>query len=125
MHELPIVENLLAVASQAAEKAGGRRVTDLYLVVGQLAAIANDSVRFYWEIVSPGTICAGARLHFERTAPRLRCPACGEEQEWRGEPAACRRCGGEQVEVVGGEEFYLKSIEVEEAPVALGEAGGG
>jgi hydrogenase nickel incorporation protein HypA/HybF len=119
MHELPIVENLLAVASRAAEQAGGRRVTDLYLVIGQLAGISNDSVRFYWDIVSPGTICAGARLHFERLAPRLRCPVCGQEQEWRGVPVACSQCGGEQVEAIGGEEFYLDSIEVEEAPAAL------
>lgn len=114
MHELPITQNILRIAAEYAEQAGATRVTDLYLVIGQLSSIVDDSVQFYWPIISKGTVCAGATLHFERIPARLACQACGHTYGLPdGAMTACPRCDGVRVTVTAGEEFRLDSIEVE------------
>ncbi|MCA9957781.1 MAG: hydrogenase maturation nickel metallochaperone HypA, partial [Anaerolineales bacterium] len=51
MHELPITENILKIANEHATQSGAARVTDLYLVIGQLSSIVDDSIQFYWDII--------------------------------------------------------------------------
>ena len=113
MHELSVTESLLEIAVRHAEKAGARRVTDLYLVIGRLASIVDDSVQFYWDQISQGTICEGARLHFERLPGKLQCLNCGDTYLLPEELIPCPKCGSDRVKVLGGTEFHLDSIEVE------------
>jgi hydrogenase nickel incorporation protein HypA/HybF len=63
MHELPVAENVLEITLRHARQANATRVTDLYLVVGQLSSIIDDSLQFYWDIISKDTIAEGAVLH--------------------------------------------------------------
>jgi hydrogenase nickel incorporation protein HypA/HybF len=113
MHELPVTESILAIALRHAEQAGARRVTDLHLVIGQLASIVDESVQFYWDIISKDTLCAGATLHFARVAAELRCLDCGQSYTLDRELTACPRCDSVRVQVVAGDEFRLESIEIE------------
>jgi hydrogenase nickel incorporation protein HypA/HybF len=73
MHELTITESLLEIVLRHADKAGAHRVRDLFLVIGQLSSIVDDSVQFYWDIISDGTIAEGAKLHFNRIATEIEC----------------------------------------------------
>ena len=75
MHELPITQSLLEIALQHGEQAGAQRITQLDIVVGELSSIVDDSVQFYWDIVSKGTIAEGADLSFRRVPGTLRCSA--------------------------------------------------
>lgn len=113
MHELAITQNILRIANEHAARAGAQRVTDLYLVIGQLSSIVDDSVQFYWDIISKGTLCAGATLHFERIPARLRCQQCGTEYGLERELTTCPSCQSARAQVIQGEEFRLESIEVE------------
>ena len=113
MHELAVTESLLDIAVRHANQAGATRVTDLYLVIGQLASIVDDSVQFYWDFVSQDSICAGARLHFQRVPARLLCLDCDTTYTLSGELATCPDCNSAHVKVIAGEEFRLDSIAVE------------
>lgn len=117
MHELAITENILNIATRHAEAANAGRVTDLHLVLGQLSSIVDDSVQFYWDIISRDTICEGAQLHFERVPAGLRCLECGHEYTLDRELMACPQCDSIRVKIEQGEEFYLDSIEIEEKKV--------
>jgi hydrogenase nickel incorporation protein HypA/HybF len=112
MHELFVTESILEIALRHGRAAGATAVTDLYLVVGELSSIVDDSVQFYWDIVSEGTPAAGSRLHFRRTPGLLGCRACGHAYSPRDD-LPCPACGGIEIDVMAGEEFYLESIEVE------------
>jgi hydrogenase nickel incorporation protein HypA/HybF len=114
MHELPITEALLNLALKHAEEAGATRITQLNLVIGQLSAVVDDSVQFYWDIVSRGTIAEGARLEFRRVAAMLRCGNCGAEFRPDGRDYLCPRCSSTRVEMVSGDDFQLESIEIED-----------
>ena len=85
----------------------------LHLVIGELSSVVDDSVQFYWDFVSKGTIAEGARLHFERIPAAFRCLDC-QTEFGRNDRYQCPACGSGRVTISAGEEFFLRSIEVEE-----------
>lgn len=113
MHELPVTESILDIAVRHGRQAGAARVTNLYLVIGQLSSIVDDSIQFYWDIISRDTICEGAILHFERIPAQLLCLDCNHTYGFERELTACPNCDGSRVKVISGEEFQLQSIVVE------------
>ena len=62
MHELAVTESIRDIAIEHARRANARRVTHLHLVIGNLSSVVDDSVQFYWDAISQGTIYEGARL---------------------------------------------------------------
>lgn len=115
MHEMAVTQSVLDIALDHAERVGATRVTDLYLVVGQLSSIVDDSVQFYWDLISKDTLCDGARLHFERIPAEMTCQACGHVYTLDGGLMGCPACDSFEVRISGGEAFRLESIEVEAA----------
>lgn len=113
MHELPVTQSLLNIALKHGEQAGASRITDIYLVIGELSSIVDDSIQFYWDIISRDTIAMGATLHFERVPSRMLCLDCNTDYHPTNGQLACPQCDGGRVKVAGGDEFRLDSIEIE------------
>lgn len=113
MHELSVTESILEIALTHANASSAKKVTDIYLVIGQLSSIVDDSVQFYWNYISEDTICSGARLHFKRLPAKFRCINCNTEFQMQSELTACPNCGSMQTTIISGEEFYVDSIEIE------------
>lgn len=113
MHELSVTESLLNLALSHANQAKATKVTAINIVIGRLASIVDDSVQFYWDFVAEDTICAGAKLNFERHPAILHCEDCAMEYSIEHDLIPCPNCGGMHTTVVSGEEFYLDSIEIE------------
>jgi hydrogenase nickel incorporation protein HypA/HybF len=111
MHELAITDTVLEIALRHSRAAGAAAVTDLHLVIGELSTIVDESVQFYWDIITQGTPAAGSRLHFRRVPGRLGCRACGLSYCPAAGPT-CPACGGIDVAVLAGNEFYLESIDI-------------
>jgi hydrogenase nickel incorporation protein HypA/HybF len=113
MHELSVTQSILEIALRHAEKAGANKILQLNLTIGQLSSIVDDSVQFYWDIVSEGTIANGATLNFKRIPTVLLCLNCDHRYTPTGEDLACPLCNSNQVKVISGQEFLLESIDVE------------
>ena len=113
MHELAVTENILGIALKHAEQANAARVTDIQITIGQLASVVDDSVQFYWDMVSEDTICSGAKLHFKRLPAEFFCTDCKTTFKMDQQLAPCPNCGSIRVRIVTGEEFFLESIEIE------------
>ncbi len=113
MHELSFVESILKITLEYAEKAQARRVLALNLIIGQMSSIVDDSVQFYWDILSKDTIAEGAKLRFQRIPAVYRCWDCGYEYQLDGEHLACPQCGSVRVQLIVGNEFRLDSIDIE------------
>lgn len=113
MHELSVTESLLKIALKHAEKANAKRVTDLNIVIGDLASMVDDSIQFYWEIIAKGTIAEQAKLNFRRVPAELECMSCFEKYHPTDRELACPKCNGINVKIITGEEFALESIDVE------------
>ena len=113
MHELSVTESLLKLSLQHAEKANAQRVTDLHIVIGDLASMVDDSIQFYWEIIAKGTIAEQASLHFRRVPAQLQCNTCLQKYQPTDSDLVCPKCGGIGAKIIAGEEFFLESIDVD------------
>ena len=113
MHELSITQNILDIVTEHAQRASARKVTAINLVVGDLTGFVDDSIQFYFDMLSPETLAAGARLVIRRFPARVRCRACGEEFGPKDLNWACPSCSALGGEVLAGREFTVESIEVE------------
>ncbi len=115
MHELPVTQGILDVALDSARNAGATRITAINLVVGTLSSIVDDSVQFYFEILSKDTPAEGAVLHFTRESATATCLDCGNAFAVDTLPllAACPNCDGVRLQITGGKSFLVESIEVE------------
>ena len=76
MHEQSIVESLLALALENAEKAKASKILRIYLVVGELSGAVEEAVDFYFSLLNKDTITAEANLFFMHAPAQLRCRNC-------------------------------------------------
>jgi hydrogenase nickel incorporation protein HypA/HybF len=113
MHELAVTESLLEISMRHAKEAQADKITDLFIVVGQLSSIVDDSVQFYWELIAKGTPAETATLHFRRIPAEMKCLSCEQNYKPTDEVLACPKCDSTQVKVLSGDEFYLEAIDVE------------
>lgn len=113
MHEQSIVESLLALAIENAEKAKASKILRIYLVVGELSGVVEEAVDFYFSILSRDTIAAQASLFFMRTPAQLRCRKCNTIFSPERLDFHCPDCKEQQIEIIGGRELYIDSMEVE------------
>lgn len=113
MHELPVTQSLLEIALQHAQQSGAQRILRLNIVIGQFATIVDDSVQFYWDMISQDTIAEGASLNFKRPPAELQCQECNQRYFPGPEELDCPNCHSYNVKIVSGREFYLDSIDVE------------
>ena len=108
MHELGIVQEIIALVT---ERAGGAKVTRVVLEIGKLTAVLPDAVRFCFDLCSEGTAAEGAELEIIETPGRARCRACGAGVTLDRPFGRCA-CGGSDLEWLAGEELKVKEIEV-------------
>lgn len=113
MHELSITEQIAEIAVRHGEKNQAKQVTDLYLVIGELSTVIDDSVQFYWDLITDQTICKGAKLHFNRVPALFLCLDCNQEYQLsQGELTPCPHCGSTRMDILQGKEFHLESINI-------------
>jgi len=120
MHELSIAD---AVVQIARRHAAGRQVTRVELRVGHLRQVVPDALEFAFELVAQGTELEGAELVMEEVPADVRCHACRAGSILTAFPAHCAPCGSLDVEVTGGEELLVESLELEDED-ALTRSGG-
>jgi hydrogenase nickel incorporation protein HypA/HybF len=113
MHELAVTQSILDISLRHAKEANAKRITDINLLIGQFSSIVDDSVQFYWEIISKDTIAQGSSLHFERVPAEMICNDCGHTFHPTEKTFECPSCSSYSVRVTRGEEFRVESIDVE------------
>ncbi len=127
MHEASITEAML---NMALEHAKGQRITDIYLRVGMMSLVAPESVEFYFEYLSSGTLAEGATLHFETVPIEMTCLDCGRQADLSDlmdeQPRAIMvqalargcQCCSNNLRVTGGTGFDMVSLGVVPEPTS-------
>src|SRR3989338_4562144 len=68
MHEMSLAESVLHIIEDAAHEQGFARVRMVWLEIGQLACVEQESLRFGFDVVTRGSIAEQARLEIIETA---------------------------------------------------------
>ena len=112
MHEISVVTYLLETVEEQARQHGANRVLEVNLVIGERASIVDDSLFFYFDMLTPGTLAEGAKLITHRVPSQFSCLACGKTYI-AGDDFRCPHCGGLGHIDPQGSEFYIDTIEIE------------
>lgn len=113
MHEYPITQQIIKICEKHCLEAEAQKVKLVKLVVGDYSGFIGESIQMYFDIISEGTVCSGAKLEIIRVKPKLRCPSCGKNFERAPMSFACPYCGTDGQPTKIGKEFYIEEIEVE------------
>ena len=113
MHERAVTESILEIALRHAEQASASRISDIYLVIGELSSIVDDSVQFYWDFVAENTIAQGSILHFKRLPTEMECRDCDHTFTPEHGEFSCPQCGSLLVKILSGDQFFMEAINVE------------
>jgi hydrogenase nickel incorporation protein HypA/HybF len=111
MHELSIAESVVRIAER---HAAGRRVGRVEVRVGALRQVVPSALEFAFGLVAEGTTVEGAELVIQDVPAAVACRDCAGQSEVSGFPWRCPRCGGLDVDVIGGEELQVESLELED-----------
>ena len=110
MHELSIAQAIVNIAERHAE---GRRVYRVSVKLGHLRQVVPDALQFAFQLLTDGTVLAGAELAIEEVPAGVRCRWCGTQTRAEGFPLTCAACGSLDVEVCAGEELLVDELDVE------------
>jgi hydrogenase nickel incorporation protein HypA/HybF len=108
MHEFGLAEGVLDTVRR---RAGGRPVRRVRVRAGVRHGVDEESMAMAFRFVAEGTEADGAALDLVTVPVRLACRACGYEADSFDVLATCPRCAGEEVDLAGGDELILESLE--------------
>src|SRR4030095_15746443 len=111
MHELALTFSVVKMAEKAAR---GNRVVRLTLLIGRLAGVTTEAIRFCFDEEARGTSLEGAVLEIIEPEGRARCSDCGAVVSTSNLFTACT-CGSFALTLLQGEELMINSIELKEA----------
>lgn len=102
----------------AAGECGARKVLRVELTVGQMRLVVPEALEMAWQVLSDGTIAAGAELAVVETPMEARCRHCGLQFAPRIDNYLCPGCGLADVDILAGDDIILKSVicDVERPP---------
>jgi hydrogenase nickel incorporation protein HypA/HybF len=110
VHELGLCEAILEAVENRAQ---GRRVTGVKVRVGALHRVVEPVWDQAFTLAAAGTVAEGAAMNLEVIPVEVRCRECGKVTSSDDPLAVCPACGGADLDIEGGDELTLESIEVE------------
>jgi hydrogenase nickel incorporation protein HypA/HybF len=112
MHEYSIVQALMDLAQDEAQKAGAEQIESITVKVGRLSGVESDLLRDAYEVFSEDHFCKGAKLVLLDQKVVLFCESCQKESTLDKLTLACPACGSDGVRVIDGEELILMRLEM-------------
>jgi len=88
------------------------RLVRAQIVVGGLHQLVPDNLTFAYDVLTKDTPAAGSVLNIRNVPIMAECRQCHWHGEIRGALFACGQCQSGDIEITGGKELYLESIEV-------------
>jgi hydrogenase nickel incorporation protein HypA/HybF len=113
MHEVSLVESIVAMIEDERRKQDFGRVRIIRLHVGALGCVEPDALKFCFEAVVRGTIADGAVLDLETIAGVGFCVGCGRSVPMVERFDACPLCGYGTLQIIAGRDLRLAELEVD------------
>ena len=123
MHEFAFAMDIFKVAEATAKKYKAKRITEVYLEIGELTLIVPELLKHSFNMATTGSIADGAELVIEITPGKIKCRECGkisrvtltDEAYLTGlQLFQCRHCESKNTEIVEGKKANVKNIKIQE-----------
>ena len=114
MHEMAITQSILDIAVAVSAEHGNVKVEKIRIKMGEYSGVVPSLIQEYYNIASRGTTAENAELIIERVPVTVLCRACGYSGEIDKRKVKCPVCGGRDLKLLTGREFYVESLEVED-----------
>jgi hydrogenase nickel incorporation protein HypA/HybF len=111
MHELSIANEIVSVVTGELAGHDNCTVKRVKLLVGTHSGVEADTLAFCFPLAAEDSAIAGAELEIENSPLTIRCAACNGR--FVTETLHCPECGPGDVEIVGGRELEIISIDIE------------
>ena len=128
MHEWSMVQGILETVKK---RCGGKKISEMNLIVGELQAIDEDNVMFALK-ESPDSPLKESVIRLTKEKARFKCTGCGFEWKLEDEKkhmheeihdishnpnliyafTRCPKCKSTKFEVLGGTQTWIKDIKV-------------
>lgn len=115
MHELPVMNSILAVVEKHATANNVKKVMKIHLRVGSLSDLEDKWMQHYFDYLTKDGIADGAKLEIKRSPAVMKCNDCGTEYEIdirSDEKTTCSACGSDKGKLISGREYYIENMEV-------------
>lgn len=112
MHELSVACEMARQIEVIAARESATRVASVRVAVGAMSGVEPEALRFAFPLAMEGTVAAGAELVIDEVPFTVHCRDCRMESAPEDEFALCPACGSSDVEVRGGRELHILSLDV-------------
>ena len=112
MHEMAIAEGILDIAKEHAAREESARITKIGLLIGAMAGVEEEALRFCFSTLVRGTLAQDAELSIKRVPLVGQCGACGREQPIENYNFVCPECGS-GLAIVSGRELRVEYLEMD------------
>jgi hydrogenase nickel incorporation protein HypA/HybF len=113
MHELSLAQGLVEQLEETAKRESAIRVVGLLVVIGKYSGVERDAFEFAFPFAAEGTLCEGAEMRIEELPVAVQCRRCNATSNPDPLLLVCAACGANDVELTGGREFLIRSVELE------------
>jgi len=113
MHELSLAMSLVELAESETIRSGSTAIISVDVLIGRLAGIDPEALKFMLDLSKKNTLLDHAFINFELVNGKGRCRACHSEFPVDTLAPVCPGCHGISIEVTGGDELRIVSMEVE------------
>ncbi|MDR2610752.1 MAG: hydrogenase maturation nickel metallochaperone HypA [Clostridiales Family XIII bacterium] len=115
MHELGVViEVVNTVEKFARENQVEGKIETLVLQIGELSSMIPKYIEAVYPAAINNTILQDTKLEIEILPGNARCADCAKVFNVLQNRGVCPACGGKNLELLCGKEFFIKEIVIEE-----------
>jgi len=113
MHEFALIANIIKICEETAQKHGLNRIDTVRICIGKMRQVVPETMQFAFSVAAKETLCEAADLEMEFLPIRMRCKECQYEFFVEDKLFQCPACKSGALQVIHGQELYIKSIEGE------------
>lgn len=115
MHELSIVQAIVAGVTESLAQTPVKRVLRVRLRVGVLSGVEESALQFSYGLATPGTVLEGSKLEAHPLPAVIHCAPCDADFELPNiQSFRCPRCDSPSNDVRQGRELEIESLEIED-----------
>ncbi len=113
MHELSLACSLIEEAEKVLDAENAARAICVTIGIGKLSGIELDAFEFAFPMAAEGTRLEKAELVINDLPITVRCRKCEKESNPDFPRCVCTFCESDDIELLGGREFNIQSMEIE------------